>query len=277
VRRLIVITLMVATAAVLAACSSGSGGLTGKDWQLTAITEKVPAFQGVVPPADQGKYTITFNTDGTFNGSADCNRISGTYTTSGSSLTITMGASTMAFCPEGSYGDLYAHALGNAASYAIAKDVLTITLKDGGTLTFVVGTASPSAAPSASAPAEPSSAPASPAAGLTGKTWKLTAVTEKVPAFQGVVPPDQQASYTIEFKDDGTFGAKADCNQVAGTYTTTASGGMTLTLGATTLAMCAEGSYSDLYMLGLGNASSYAIANNELTITLADGGTLVFK
>jgi heat shock protein HslJ len=113
--------------------------------------------------------------------------------------------------------------------------------------------------------------------GLTGKTWHLTAITEKVPAFQGVVPADQQANYTIEFKTDGTFDAKADCNNVSGSYTTTSSGGMTITPGPSTLAACPEGSMDAQYVAGLANAASYAIANNELTITLKDQGTLVFK
>jgi heat shock protein HslJ len=112
---------------------------------------------------------------------------------------------------------------------------------------------------------------------LTGKTWMLTAITEKVPAFQGVVPAADQANYTIEFKSDGTFAAKADCNQVLGTYTTTSSGGLTIVLGPSTLVACPEGSLAPQYVAGLGNAASYAVANGQLTITLKDEGTLVFK
>lgn len=90
---------------------------------------------------------------------------------------------------------------------------------------------------------------------LTGKTWQLTAITEKVPAFQGVVPEAQQANYTIEFKSDGNFSAKADCNMVSGTYTTTSSGGLTIVPGPSTMAACPEGSLSNQYILGLGNAA----------------------
>jgi heat shock protein HslJ len=111
---------------------------------------------------------------------------------------------------------------------------------------------------------------------LTGKTWQLTSITEQVPAFQGVVPTDQQADYTIQFNDDGTFNAKADCNNLNGTYTTTSSGGLTIGPIATTLAACPEGSFAPQYVAGLGNAASYTIADDQLTITLVDGGTLVF-
>jgi heat shock protein HslJ len=112
---------------------------------------------------------------------------------------------------------------------------------------------------------------------LTGKTWQLTAITEKVPAFQGVVPAADQPNYTIEFKSDGTFNAKADCNQLSGSYTTTSSGGLTIVPGPMTLAICPEGSLSSQYVAALGQAASYAIASGELTITLTDGGTLVYK
>jgi len=112
---------------------------------------------------------------------------------------------------------------------------------------------------------------------LTGKTWQLTAITEKVPAFQGVVPAADQPNYTIEFKSDGTFNAKADCNQLSGTYTSTGSGGLTIVPGPMTLAMCPEGSLSTQYVAALGQAASYAVASGQLTITLTDGGTLVYK
>jgi heat shock protein HslJ len=115
------------------------------------------------------------------------------------------------------------------------------------------------------------------AAGLTGKVWQLTAITEKVPAFQGVVPDADQANYTIEFKADGAYTAKADCNNVQGTYTTTPAGGLAIVLGPSTQAACPEGSLSSRYVTDLGNAASYAVTGGQLTITLKDEGTLVFK
>ena len=113
--------------------------------------------------------------------------------------------------------------------------------------------------------------------GLTGKTWQLTAITEKVPAFQGVVPAADQQNYTITFEPNGNFTAKADCNQLAGSYTTTGSGGLTMALGPMTLVACPEGSLADQYVAALGKSESYVVANGQLTITTTDGGTLTFK
>ena len=112
---------------------------------------------------------------------------------------------------------------------------------------------------------------------LTGKTWQLTALTHRVAGGFGVVPAADQANYTIEFKSDGNYQAKADCNQTSGTYTTTSDGGLTIEPGPTTLVACPEGSLSDQYIQALGIASSYAIASSELTIMLKDGWSLVFK
>jgi heat shock protein HslJ len=240
---------------------------------------------------------------------------SGTYKTSGSDgLTITPGISTLAICGEGSLDLVFVHSLAKAKSYAIANEQLTITLTDEGTLAFEVGTpagspgasakastaasaaasraasAAPTVKPTAKPTTKPSSAPSSapgastapaPVTGLTGKVWQLTAITEKVPAFQGVVPDAQQASYTLEFKADGTFAAKADCNTVAGTFVTAdpsaASGDLAIKPGVSTTAACPDGSFADLYVIGLTNASTYAVVNSQLTITLEDQGTLTFK
>jgi heat shock protein HslJ len=134
-----------------------------------------------------------------------------------------------------------------------------------------------SSAGGGSAGASSPSAASPDASGLTGKAWQLTAITTKVPAFQGVIPAADQAKYTIEFKSDGTFAAKADCNQVAGAYTTTASGGMTITPGPSTMAMCPPESLGSQYVAALSMAASYKIEIGELTITSSDQGTLQYK
>jgi heat shock protein HslJ len=112
--------------------------------------------------------------------------------------------------------------------------------------------------------------------GLTGKTWQLTGITEKAPAFQGVVPANQQGNYTIAFKDGGQAEIKADCNNVGATYTTGSNNAITITLGPSTLMACPEGSMADQYLAGLAAAKTYAVSGNELTLTLNDEGTLQF-
>ena len=91
------------------------------------------------------------------------------------------------------------------------------------------------------------------------------------------VPADQRAKYTVSFAAGGTFSATADCNVVTGTWTATAAGGLSIVPGRSPIVPCGDGSYGDLYVLALSNSASYAIANDGLTITLKDGGTLVYE
>ncbi len=110
---IVLVALTVAFAAAACSSSSSSPSAAGSTlegtWQWTASTEAVPASQSVVP--DPENYTITFASDGTYTGKADCNQIAGTYTVDGSNLTIAPGPSTLAFCGEAS---LDAHLSGRA-------------------------------------------------------------------------------------------------------------------------------------------------------------------
>ena len=119
---------------MLAACGGSSSSLTGKAWQWTASTEKVPASQSVVP--DPQNYTVEFKSDGTYSMKADCNQVNGSYTTSGSDLTILPGASTLVACAPESMSDLYLQRIFLTTSYAIADSQLTLTQSDEGTMTF---------------------------------------------------------------------------------------------------------------------------------------------
>jgi len=62
---------------------------------------------------------------------------------------------------------------------------------------------------------------------ITLGTWHLTSITSI--QRQAIVPPEGMANYTITFNDDGTFDAKADCNQLSGTYTVVDESVLTLT------------------------------------------------
>lgn len=279
-RRSVVLVILIAASSLAAACTGAGSSLTGKTWYLTAGTDTTPAWQWAVPPAESANYTITFNTDGTFNAKADCNQVSGSYQTSGSDgLTIEPGPSTLAYCGDGSLDSLFTAALAAATTYKVDGSTLTLTMTGGGTLQFT------SAQPTGSAAAPPSQPDVSqgPATGqgLTGKQWQLVAITEEVPAFQGVLPEEQQAKYTITFEEDMTFSATADCNSVAGEYETgdpaASSGPLTITPGPSTLVYCPEGSLGDLFVIGLSNAVAYAIEGDSLTLTLGTGGTLEFR
>jgi hypothetical protein len=163
-----------------------------------------------------------------------------------------------------------------------------IALAIAATLLVACSAGSPSTARSS---ARPSLAPgASPPAVLLGKTWMLTGTTETTPALQSAVPEADQSKYTIEFQADRTFNAKADCNQVGGTYEVhrgdgrtdiglePGGGSISILPAPSTLAACSSGSMGNLYVVELGKASSFVIDGGQLTLTLdyGEGGKLVF-
>src|SRR5262245_24869976 len=109
--------------------------------------------------------------------------------------------------------------------------------------------------------------PSKGASDLVGPNWRLAAITGQTPAFQGVVPVEQQARYTIAFADDGTFAARADCNALAGTYELGRGDSITIAPGPSTLVACPDGSYGSLFAHALGTVTTWAVAAGELTLT----------
>jgi heat shock protein HslJ len=124
--------------ATLAACSVVGSGLVGPTWRVTAVATTVPAWQGVVPAADQVRYTISFANDGTAAIKADCNQVTAAYTTTpGGTITITPGPSTLAMCPDDSLGQQFVGALSSVTSYNINGDQLTLRQPDNSRLELI--------------------------------------------------------------------------------------------------------------------------------------------
>jgi heat shock protein HslJ len=94
---------------------------------------------------------------------------------------------------------------------------------------------------------------------------------------EGEIPETERSKYTITFAEAGAFSATADCNTVTGTWTATTDGGLAIVPDPSSIVACPEGSYGDLYILALTNSASYVVATEGLTITLKDGGTLVYE
>jgi heat shock protein HslJ len=104
---------------VAAACvppptpASSSSSLQGIVWQWTSVTNQTTKETTTVPNPEN--YTIIFNADGTLTGKADCNSFAGTYSQT-NGFTITLGATTMAFCGEASLDQQYLTLLSSVAA-----------------------------------------------------------------------------------------------------------------------------------------------------------------
>lgn len=121
-------------AAAETSSAAAAADITGVTWLWESSAGSAEG-EGEVP--DPARYTLLLNPDGTAAMQADCNRVSGTYTVEGSSLTIVLGATTEAFCGEESLDQQYLQQLASVASYGVAEDKLVLSLEgDGGTMTF---------------------------------------------------------------------------------------------------------------------------------------------
>ena len=139
VRRLAAVSLLlVVLSLAIGACSVVGSGLVGPTWRVTAYSTVVPAWQGVVPAADQLRYTITFANDGTAAIKADCNQVGATYTTTpGGTIKIVPGPSTLAMCPEDSLGQQFVAALSAVTSFSVNGDQLTLRQADNSYLDLI--------------------------------------------------------------------------------------------------------------------------------------------
>ena len=230
---------------ILTACASAQSGgdLTGKVWALTELMGKAPgAGTGI---------SAEFSTDGKVSGSAGCNRYSGTYTVSGSSITISSSiASTMMMCDEAimEQENAYLKALPEAKTYEIKGDQLTLTGADKTSL--------------ASYKAQSQE--------LAGSSWEPTAYNNGKQAVVGML---DGTTLTADFGKDGTLSGNSGCNQYTGEFKVT---GNQITIGplASTMMACSEPEgvmdQETQYLAAIQSAATYEIEGNVMQLRTKD-------
>ncbi len=179
--------------------------LTGVNWQWVSLTNPVSGTTAVNDPT---RYTVLFNTDGTAAIKADCNNVGASYTADAGSISITLGPSTLAACPEDSLDQQYLASLSNAAVYFFQDGDLYLDLTaDGGTMQFTAG--------DAQAPApEPTPDPESPTSPASGILFNLVSYGPEG-AEQSLIEGTQ---ITATFQDQ-TVSGSAGCNDYTGQVT----------------------------------------------------------
>lgn len=238
--------------------------LVGEIWQWVGLRETMPAAQSVIP--DPENYTLTFNEDDTLSIKADCNVALGSYQLTGDQLTISLGPTTLAECgPESSYSQ-FLTLLEQASGLGMGYGNLVILLADeAGEMYFQRATAS-----SLAADLEPVSEEE-----LGDTLWQWVSLVENMPAAQSVVPNPE--NYNLVFREDGTYSAKADCNQLIGSYELLG-GQLTLKPGISTLAECGPDSSYDLYSRLLEQVAGAGTREGVLVLILGeDAGFMNFE
>jgi heat shock protein HslJ len=111
------------------------GSPVGATWSWVSFQDAKQSFNVTNPE----NYTLQFLEDGSLALRADCNTGGGSYTIDGSTVSISVGALTLAACPAGSLGDSFVAFLPQVAVWSISNDVLLLDLvADGGTMTFTL-------------------------------------------------------------------------------------------------------------------------------------------
>lgn len=126
---LFLISLLVLSAMLLAACSGGKTSSVVGTWRLDSYG--IPG--NTTPAMPDVDTSIVFKEDGKIEGNVGCNGFGGDYTVDGNTITFGPIVSTLMFC-EGPVGDQETTTLNvlvETVSYTTEGDTLTITSSDG--------------------------------------------------------------------------------------------------------------------------------------------------
>ena len=238
---------------LLAACGTKGSGqaedLTDKFWALTEL--------GGEPPLAGTGISAQFTDDGRVAGSAGCNRYSGSYTVSGKNITFSSPmAATMMMCDQAvmDQESAYLRALGEAKTFAIQGDQLTLSGEDGAALAvFQVQSQE-----------------------LSGSSWEATLFNNGKQAAVGLL---EGTTLTASFGEDGSISGSAGCNNFSGSYTID---GNKITIGplVSTMMMCDSPAeimdQEAQYLAALQSAATYQIEGNVLELRTADDAIAAF-
>ena len=175
----------------------------------------------------------------------------GTYTTSGSNITITPGPSTMAFRGEESLDAIYIH------MSAPRPPMRSRTTNDADPRELGRSSSTRHRFP---APAASLAVAESPASAPSGRRAARSRPSThrghgEGPGLPGRDPGRPAGELHDHVQPRRQLPGQADCNAASGTYSTAdptaASGDLSIFLGPSTLAMCPEGPFGDLFMIGL--------------------------
>ncbi|MFO7678972.1 MAG: META domain-containing protein [Chloroflexota bacterium] len=213
------------------------------------------AVNGEQPIAEPGRYQLLLNEDGTANIQADCNSVIASYTAEGSSITFTLGPSTLVACPEDSLADQYLQSL-TAVRILFNQDgdVFFDLEADSGTMRFAdVGGGLPQ--------------------DVLDTTWQWVGFSNPATGPEDIPNPE---NYLLQLEADGRFLIQADCNSGSGIYSVEG-GSISFVLGPLTRAFCGEASLDAQFLQYLEAAVIWFTQDGDLYFDLKfDSGTMQF-
>ena len=221
--------------------------MIGPAWVLTALNG--------APPLAGTTVFLTFNEDGSVNGSDGCNNMGRTFEVDGNEISFSeMGPTTLMACPEpiNAQATAFQQALDNAAEFSVSGSKLTLKDSDGTSLAeFEVQDQS-----------------------LEGTSWIVSGYNNGTGGFSSVIIDTE---ITASFGEDGNVTGSDGCNNYSRPYETE---GNTIEFGemfASTMMACPDEieTQAAAYQQALGNTATYEIIGDALTLFDADGTRMV--
>jgi heat shock protein HslJ len=213
--------------------------LTGTQWQLSTL--------GGADVLEDTNITLVFDEDGRSGGSSGCNTYGSGYEMTDGGLSFTNPTSTMMACSPQEVMEqeqAYFAALIDAKGYEMVDGQLVIIYGDGQQLIF------------------------NPMTTLDGTSWQLVALGDS----------DVVGNLDLTFGEDGRVSGSGGCNVFNSAYV---ADGSTVTFEPllSTRRACIDTASSEqetAYFAALEAATSYELADGQLTITYGEGEQLVF-
>jgi len=227
--------------------NAGSSALTGRVWVLATIAGKAP-LRGT-------DVTAAFTASGRVSGSAGCNRFTGTYKASGTTLRISPLATTQMACarPIALQERAFLKALSAARSFAVRRGTLTLRSASGRQLaTFRAQTQA-----------------------LAGTSWEVLSYNN---GNEAVVSVLADTKLTAVFGKNGKLTGFAGCNDYNASYKATAP---RISIGpvASTKKLCSQpegvSEQETAYLAALETAATFRIEGSRLELRTAEGALAV--
>ena len=219
--------------------NAGATTLAGTSWSLQA-----PATAGTAPAAVTAP-TLDFGPADRLAGTTGCNNVVGTYTQSGSSLTIELGPMTKRACLDPgaqAQEEKIVAVLPTVRSFTSSATTLTLQGGDGAVL-LVYDAVSQD---------------------LAGTSWAATGVNNGRGAVEGT---DLTGALTAVFGADGTITGSGGCNTFNGAYTSDGTA-IAITGLATTFTACepAVTALEQAYLAALQKATRMHVSGTTLEL-----------
>jgi len=233
---------------------AGAQTLENTAWNAVEVAGASAMSKGI---AEGRELHLVFSPNGRLSGADGCNRLTGSYTLKGETITVGPLAATQMACVTATdeLAKKFRSAVAGTRRWNILNGRLQLYGATGKALVVFERRREAASA-------------------LQGTTWQLV---EFLGGDDRRLRPDDPASYTIEFAANGVLAARVDCNRGRGSWKLTPPGQLDLAPLVLTRAKCPDGSLHDQIVRQWTSVRSFVIRNGHLFLSLmADGGTYEF-